>query len=307
VKHNAEKPKPRFFKLFIKLMRFLWHVIQEFMANQGLLLASALGYNALLSLIPLMALFFLVASSFADNEVILSIISAELKLVLPVQTESFTRSLAAVLEDKSLVGWVGAGALVFFSSIAFRMLENAMLVIFRHHEKREKRTFAKSLLIPLVYVTSIFAILTFFTLLTSFISGFELHAIELWGTRIPIDQWNGWLLSAMSFLLLVFLLSSFYRFMPVVRVRFRLALVGGLVAALLWEIVQRILVYYFENLSLVNVLYGSLATVIIILLSMEIAAVIILLGAQVISILEQNAANGDPWYWRPKNDASKNI
>ena len=272
------------------------------MSNQGLLLASALGYNALLSLIPLMALFFLVASSFADNEAILSIISAELRLVLPVQTESFTRSLAAALEDRSLIGWVGAGALVFFSSIAFRMLENAMLVIFRHHKKRAKRSFATSLLIPLIYVTGIFITLTFFTLLTSFISGFELRAIALPGIRIPIDQWNGWLLNGMSFILLVLLLSSFYRFMPVVRVRFRLALIGGLIAALLWEGVQAILVYYFEHLSLVNVLYGSLATVIIILLSMEIAAVIILLGAQVISVLEQNAVNGDPWYWRPKND-----
>lgn len=301
MRESKKKPAKWVLKTAIKFFRFIWHVIQEFMANQGLLLASALGYNALLSMIPLMALFFLIASSFADNEVILNIISTELKLVLPVQTETFTRSFAVILEDKSLIGWVGGGALIFFSSIAFRMLENAMLVIFRHHKKKRKRAFIVSMLIPLSYVSIIFIALTLFTLLTSFIDGFSWRAIQVFGLTVPIDQWNGWLMNGISFILMVLLLSSFYRFMPVIRVRFRLALVGGLVAATLWGILQRILVYYFANISLVNVLYGSLATVIIILLSMEIASIVILLGAQVISILEQNAANGDPWYWRPQN------
>jgi membrane protein len=56
------------------------------------------------------------------------------------------------------------------------------------------------------------------------------------------------------------------------------------------------MVYFFTNLSMVNVLYGSLATVVVVLLSLEIVFVILLLGAQVIAELEASSAAGMRWY-----------
>ena len=47
------------------------------------------------------------------------------------------------------------------------------------------------------------------------------------------------------------------------------------------------LVWYFTTLSFVSIIYGSLATIIIILLSFEFAAIILLLGAQVIAEYER--------------------
>ena len=75
--------------------------------------------------------------------------------------------------------------------------------------------------------------------------------------------------------------------MPVGKLSLRHALIGGITAALLWEITRHILVWYFSTLSLVNVIYGAFATVIIILLSLEAAAIIVLLGAQVIAEYER--------------------
>ncbi|MDH3933559.1 MAG: YihY/virulence factor BrkB family protein, partial [Gammaproteobacteria bacterium] len=65
------------------------------------------------------------------------------------------------------------------------------------------------------------------------------------------------------------------------------ALVGGVVATLLWEITRHALIWYFASLSFVSIIYGSLATTIIILLSFEFAAIILLLGAQVIAEYER--------------------
>ena len=53
-------------------------------------------------------------------------------------------------------------------------------------------------------------------------------------------------------------LTLFYMLMPVGRLPLRHALVGGIAAALLWEGVRYGLLWYFTNLSLVNVVYGSL-------------------------------------------------
>jgi membrane protein len=75
--------------------------------------------------------------------------------------------------------------------------------------------------------------------------------------------------------------------MPVGRLSLRHALVGGATAAVLWEISRHTLVWYLSTLSQVKVVYGSLATAIVVLLSLEVAAIILLLGAQVIAEFER--------------------
>jgi membrane protein len=65
------------------------------------------------------------------------------------------------------------------------------------------------------------------------------------------------------------------------------AAIGGMTATILWEITRSILVWYYAHLSLVNLIYGSIATVVVALLSVEAVALIILLGAQVIAELER--------------------
>ncbi len=75
--------------------------------------------------------------------------------------------------------------------------------------------------------------------------------------------------------------------MPVVRVAFRHALIGGVTVTILWEIVRRVLVWYYSVLSKVNLIYGSLAAPVVALLTLEAAAIILLLGAEVIAELER--------------------
>ena len=85
----------------------------------------------------------------------------------------------------------------------------------------------------------------------------------------------------------IFVLTSIYLVMPVGRLSLRHALLGGVTAALLWEVTRHLLVWYFATLSQVSVVYGSLTTAIAVLLSLELAATLLLLGAQVISEYER--------------------
>jgi uncharacterized BrkB/YihY/UPF0761 family membrane protein len=64
---------------------------------------------------------------------------------------------------------------------------------------------------------------------------------------------------------------------------------GGVTAAVLWEITRHLLVWYFSTLSQVSTVYGSLTTSIAVLLSLEIAATLLLFGAQVIAEYERIA------------------
>ena len=216
-----------------------------------------------------------------------------------------TQALRRFVEDRELIGGIGFLVLLFFSSIAFRMLEDAMSVIFRHHRKRRKRHPVISALIPFVYMTLIGLALVLLTFVTAVLQAAPGGTIHIFHWHVSVEASTTVLLEIAGFVGLVAILSSFYHIMPVAEVRLKLSLVGGTVAAILWEITRRVLVWYFANISLVNVVYGSLATVIIVLLTMEVAAVIILLGAQVIAELEHSSQADLPWYETPPTAASE--
>jgi len=83
------------------------------------------------------------------------------------------------------------------------------------------------------------------------------------------------------------MLTSIYMVMPVGKLSFKHALMGSISATFLWEIARYVLVWYFSTLSMVNVVYGSLTSAIVVLLFLEVGAVILLFGAQVIAEYER--------------------
>jgi uncharacterized membrane protein len=67
----------------------------------------------------------------------------------------------------------------------------------------------------------------------------------------------------------------------------RHALIGAVTAAVLWELTRHLLVWYFARLAQLTIVYGSLPTAIVVLLTLEILATLLLFGAQVISEYER--------------------
>jgi YihY family inner membrane protein len=90
----------------------------------------------------------------------------------------------------------------------------------------------------------------------------------------------------------IFVLASVYLVMPVGRLSVRHALIGAVTAALLWEATRHLLVWYFDRLTQLVVVYGSLTTAIVVLLTLEVLATLLLLGAQVISEYERVEKGG---------------
>jgi len=280
-----------------RLLTFTIRVVKKFFGNKGLLLAGAVGYNTLLSFIPLLAVTLYVLSRFVDPLPMLAVVSAEIDLAIPGNTFELTEALRSFLDAADVIGPIGIVVLLFFSSLAFRMLEDAMAVIFQHHKAEAPRHPFISAMIPFAYVSVISLGIFALTVLTTTLEAASTHFAF---AEVATDGAVAWLLRIANFAGFTILFASFYRVMPLSRVRYSLAMIGGIVAAGLWEIVRSILVYYFANISMVGVVYGSLTTVIIVLLSLEIAAVIVLLGAQVIAEIEISAEAGIPWYLEPQ-------
>lgn len=285
----------------LRVLRFVRRVVTHFFENKGLLLAGAVGYNALLSLIPLLAILLVILSHIFDEQRILVAVATELKFIIPGKSQEMTAALAAFMRERHVVGGVGALVLLFFSSLAFRMLEDAMAVIFKHHVREQRHPFISAIL-PYMYIGFIGVGLGAVTVITGFLDSFAGRSLLLFNRHLNMDIVESYILQGVGMVGLIFMLTSIYMVMPTAKVGLKRALIGGITSACLWEIVRTFLVWYFDNISLVNVVYGSLGTVVIVLLSLEAAAVIILLGAQVIAELERGAERGLPWYMDPDDE-----
>ena len=272
-----------------RLLQFALRVLRHFGRNRGFLLASAVGYNALLSIIPLFAVVLVVLSHVVDEALLVDVVRTQLRSLLPVQADALTGAVSRFLAERDVVGALGFAVMFVFSLVAFRMLEAAMAAIFEHPLQPANRRFVVSVLIPLAYLGVFAVALLLLTLATTAMASSRFA--EFFG------RWHA--LENVGFFGLVILLASFYRVMPHVRVGWRASLVGGAVAAILWELLRRLIVWYLSHISVVNVLYGSFATAVVLLLSMEIFSIIILLGAQVIAELVKSRAYGLEWWEAP--------
>ncbi len=278
-----------------RLWHFLLRVFSHFSRNKGFLLASGIAYNMLLSLVPLLAVFLAWVSRVIDRDKLLGIIATELELFVPGQAERLTDDISSFLNHPNLFGGIGLIVLLFFSSLAFRMLQDALEVVFARPKARIKqRSFWLSVALPYIYVAVVGAVLLALTVVVVGIEALAGTETEILG--IAVGNIPGIILYVSGIVGEVVLFSSLYRVMPVSKVRFRRALIGGVIATALWEVVRRGLVWWFARMSLVSVVYGSLAAVIIVLLTLEIAAIIVLLSGQVIAELQHSADAGLPWY-----------
>jgi membrane protein len=266
---------------------FAWRVLKGFRANQGLLLAGAVAYYALLSIVPLLILAVIALSHVIDQAELLQTLGRYLEWLMPVQSRAVVAELATFLEHRDVVGWVLLATMLFFSSLAFTVLENAMSVIFLHRIAVRRRHFIVSALLPYCYIVSLGAGLLVVTLVSGGLRAMGEESLDVLGREWSLSGVSGLLLYLLGLAGEIFLLTSVYMVMPVGKLSWRHALIGGVTAALLWEITRHLLVWYFSTLSQVNVVYGSLTTAIVVLLSLEIAATLLLLGAQVISEYER--------------------
>jgi YihY family inner membrane protein len=273
---------------------FAKRVLKGFQTNQGLLLAGAVAYYALLSVVPLLILIVIALSHWVDQGELLSTLGRYLEWIMPGQAPAVVKELSNFVQHRDVIGWVLLATMLFFSSLAFTVLEKAMAVIFLHRFAIRRRHFLVSAMLPYVYILSVGVGLLVVTFVSGGLQAMARNSIYFLGWEWSLEGVSGVLLYLLGLVGEIFLLTSIYMVMPVGRLSWRHALIGGATAALLWEVTRRVLVWYFGTLSQVSVVYGSLTTAIIVLFTLEIAATLLLLGAQVISEYERIDRKGPP-------------
>ena len=270
---------------------FAWRVLCGFRANQGLLLAGAIAYYALLSIVPLLILSVIALSHVIPEHELLETIGRYLAWLVPSQSNAVVTELRGFLDHRDVVGWVLLLTMLFFSSLAFAVLENALSVIFVHRIVNRQRSLVMKLLLPYIYVACLAAGLLLVTLVAGGLENLGEYQVDLFGHLFSLGKFSHLLLYLLGLAGEIVLLTSIYVVMPAGKLDLRHALIGAVSAVLLWELTRHVLVWYFATLSQVGVVYGSMTTTIVVLLSLELGATLVLLGAQVISEYERIATH----------------
>ncbi len=273
-------------QIFSHPLGFLGRVLRSFHANQGLLLAGAVAYYILLSIVPLLILLLVTLSHVVDEAQALAILERYLALLMPGEARPVLDQVKIFFEHRQAFSWLVGGVLLFFSSLAFSVLESAMVAIFSHRVE-PKRPFFISVLLPFAFIMLLTLGFVALTLIFGVLQAMDKLQIPLLGWRLELSGLVGMMVYGIGLVSQTLLVTAIYMLLPVGNLSLRHALIGGVTATLLWEPTRHLAVWYFARLSYVNVIYGSLATTIVALLTLEIAAIILLLGAQVIAEYER--------------------
>ncbi len=268
-------------------MAFALQTLRSFSRNQGLLLAGAIAYYALLSAVPLMILSVIAFSHFVDQAELLNTLGHYLEWIVPSQSKIFLGDVSSFLENGIAIGTVLLVAMMFFSSLTFSVLEKAMHVIFAHRRDDYKRHFLVSAVIHYSFVLLLAIALLVVTFASITLQSLAQESVHLLGRDWPLSGASGVLLYLLGLSAEIMILTLIYFVMPVGRTRLSHAFIGGIAATSIWEVLRHILIWHFTTLSKASVVYGSLTTAVVALFSMEIATTLLLLGVPVIAEYEQ--------------------
>jgi len=124
-------------KRILKDFGLLGQALRKFNDDNGFFLSSGIAFNILINLIPfIMLLLALVGTYLYNDQDVLHHIRAYLRDVAPALDPKIMENLADVMQNRQIVGILGFGGLLWFSTWVFSSLRIALNIVFRVEKSR---------------------------------------------------------------------------------------------------------------------------------------------------------------------------
>jgi membrane protein len=262
-------------------VRTLRVVIAAARASQDRLLnlhAMGFVYATLLSLVPLLALAFSVLKAF-DAHYRLEPMLAHMLAPLGPQGAGLTERVVEFVSriNAGVLGAFGLAGLFYTALTLIEKIEDALNQIWTVRQSRGlRRKFSDYLSVLLVGPVLIFAALGIIASLQS--SWLVQRVLKI----TPLETATVFLAGHVTpFLLLVAAFAFLYRFLPNTRVQLGAAVVGGVTAAILWELAGMAFAAVVARSTSYAALYSSFAVLVVSLIWLQAAWLIVLIGGLV--------------------------
>ena len=259
------------------LYRFVVFVLRRWNEDRCMQIAGSLAFTTLLAIVPVFAIAVALLSSAPFFEQLL--VQIKIFLLINLVPEIAGRIITVYMEEFAhnaiRLTWMGV-AVLFASSVATMMtVDRQIHAIWRDPPSRPMwvtiLAYTTLLLVgPLLIAVSVS--------LTTYLMSLSVGLDASKRTQDFMLQAVPTIVSTLAFLLL-------YRLVPHRRVLWRHALVGAVVAGLLFEGAKELFAVYVANVPGYNVLYGAFVTVPFFLIWVYVSWLVVLFGAELTAAL----------------------
>ena len=271
-------------RLGYRLVKTIILAIRGFIAEKLNIRASALTYSILFAIIPLFALIIAIGKGFGVEKMIEDSLQNTFigQSNMPPIVMGFVERY---LETTQRGIFIGIGIAILFWSVMnfFMQVESAFNSIWQ----------VKKLRSPLSQFTTYFSSILIIPLLIVFSSGLSIYVSSsvsqtyVYHVLSPVLRFG---VKFIPYFINWIVFTILYIVIPNTRVRFKNALIAGIIAGSAFQAFQMLYINGQVYLSRFNIVYGSFAAIPLLLLWIQISCLIVLLGAE-ISYVSQNIQN----------------
>jgi membrane protein len=269
----------------IRVLRILLLTFRGFVENRCQLRASSLTFYSLLSVVPVMAMAFGVAKGFGFQKTL----EREVGKILSAHSEIAGQIMAFAnrLLDSTKGGLVAGIGFAFLVWTVIKVLSNIEQSFNEIWGVKEPRTWVRKVsdylslmfILPVLFIASSAA--------TVIVAG-QIQAImakiSLLGFMSPLVHM---LIRFLPLVVICFMFTLLYIFMPNTHVRVRAAVIAGIAAGSAFQLFQFLYVTFQIGVAKYNAIYGSFAALPLFLFWLQASWMIVLSGAE-LSFATQN-------------------
>lgn len=260
---------------------------RKFGAENGALTAAAISFYVMLSLLPLLllgvaVLGYVVGSSKSAFDTVVGFFNT----FMPTST-FVVDTLADLVRIRGVIGWVGILSLLWTSSQIFVTLESALDGIW---EVGKKPGFIHMRLkaMALVLLVGVFLVLS--------VGSTALTGVLRTAGNSTSGEVHGVVSGLLDVVAIIISIASsiamftvVYKLTPDTKVNWRSALVGGAFAGIVWGIAKELYRLYLLHVADFSKIYGSLGSVIILILWIYYSSMILVFGAELAYVHEHGS------------------
>jgi len=255
------------------------YVFRRMQHNRLKMVAGHLAYVTLLSIVPLVAVIFSMLSAFPMFESFkVQIEQYVYQNFIPAAGDVIQHNLTEFVDNASKASAVGIGFLILFALLLISNIDRVMNQIWRSPKKR-----------PLIISFSIYwMVITLGPLFLGASLAISSYVITLGG--LEEGMFSGVMEFVLGWLPLLFSVLAFlmmYLLVPNVSVRFVDALIGAVVAAVLFELSKKGFALYISNFPSYQAIYGALAAIPILFVWVYLSWIVVLIGAELTASLPE--------------------
>jgi len=266
----------RRYLLFV--LRVLHLLIKELVGGQLNLRAMSLVYTTLLSIVPLLAVSFSVLKGFGvRNNWIETQLYDLLTPLGPGSVELADKVISFVENVKvGMLGSIGIVLLIYTVIALLQKIESAFNFVWQiDHLRSLSQRVSNYLSVTLIGPVLIFSAVGFTATVLDTETAQQLVSIEPFGSLMYYGS------KLVPYILVCLAFTLIYIFIPNTHVQFTAALVGGVIAGVLWKITGWGFAAFIASSSRYAAIYSGFAIVILLLIWMYLSWLILLVGSQI--------------------------